>query len=285
MDKYGPRKLRLLGRQLRALKLFERFLDSMTETVLAGELSVLIFIALTFNGFGGMCMTFTSLTLPNMFGDLRSTFIALMIGSYASSAVTFPGPFPGPEDMDYSVKIKFSWLGFDHKITGKQFYRQVTTVGRRLSVGNSLKQRELTTREGHKLCLSTLDLEVDSQRQEEAQSFLKSILSPIFMLSLVTMSITQLRLIFYMGAMNNILEALSDGDLNTVSLYSSIFGVLQLLCLMTTPVIGQIMDWKLKDCDDGDSEKDTGSKWIASFVLHTVVRGFIHSAVGGLYAA
>lgn len=29
--------------------------------------------------------------LPNMFGDLRSTFIALMIGSYASSAVTFPG--------------------------------------------------------------------------------------------------------------------------------------------------------------------------------------------------
>lgn len=26
-----------------------------------------------------------------MFGDLRSTFIALMIGSYASSAVTFPG--------------------------------------------------------------------------------------------------------------------------------------------------------------------------------------------------
>ncbi|EDL12822.1 solute carrier family 43, member 2, isoform CRA_b [Mus musculus] len=36
-------------------------------------------------------MTFTSLTLPNMFGDLRSTFIALMIGSYASSAVTFPG--------------------------------------------------------------------------------------------------------------------------------------------------------------------------------------------------
>lgn len=26
-----------------------------------------------------------------MFGDLRSTFISLMIGSYASSAVTFPG--------------------------------------------------------------------------------------------------------------------------------------------------------------------------------------------------
>lgn len=35
--------------------------------------------------------SFSSFQLPNMFGNLRSTFMALMIGSYASSAVTFPG--------------------------------------------------------------------------------------------------------------------------------------------------------------------------------------------------
>lgn len=37
------------------------------------------------------CSFSPCLQLPNMFGALSSTVMSLMIGSYASSAVTFPG--------------------------------------------------------------------------------------------------------------------------------------------------------------------------------------------------
>lgn len=47
-----------------------------------------------------------------MFGDLRSTFIALMIGSYASSAVTFPG-----------IKVTFARKSLSHP-----FHRNISLL-------------------------------------------------------------------------------------------------------------------------------------------------------------
>uniref|UniRef100_V9L627 Large neutral amino acids transporter small subunit 3-like protein n=1 Tax=Callorhinchus milii TaxID=7868 RepID=V9L627_CALMI len=139
------------------------------------------------------------------------------------------------------------------------------------------------------------------------------------------MGMTQTRLIFYMGAMNKMLEFIVTGGEDSpellkeaeteVSRYSSIFGVLQLLCLFTSPLIGYIMDWKLKTTFNSDNprnltiQKTTNSVrafvltnfllvgfgltclvnnlplQYLTFTLHTVVRGFIHSACGGIYAS
>lgn len=53
----------LSGRVCVTLQCFGHWEPQEITSVLFAELSVLIFIALTFNGFGGMCMTFTSLTV------------------------------------------------------------------------------------------------------------------------------------------------------------------------------------------------------------------------------
>nr|XP_042708548.1 large neutral amino acids transporter small subunit 3 isoform X2 [Chrysemys picta bellii] len=314
--------------------------------------------------------------LPNMFGNLRSTFMALMIGSYASSAITFPAvkliydagvsfstimltwsglacliflnclvnwpkeSFPAPEEANYTKKIKLSELALDHRVTGDRFYIHVTTVGQRLS------QKGLCPQGGMELCPSTQDLcHGATVPAEYSIPLRRSVCSPIFLWSLIPMGMTQLRVIFYMAAMNKMLEfqvtggspdvpeELMEKAEDTVGFYASIFGVMQLLCLVTCPFIGYVMDWRMKDCVDGPL--GTGATMAAgagaeksparpryrkiqkltnairaftftnlllmgfgvtclinnlplqflTFVLHTMVRGFFHSACGGLYAA
>ncbi|XP_053144882.1 large neutral amino acids transporter small subunit 3 isoform X2 [Hemicordylus capensis] len=285
MDRFGPRPLRLVGSASFSLSCALMALAAYKPPVL----SPLIFLGLSLNGFGGICLTFTSLTLPNMFGNLRSTFMALMIGSYASSAVTFPGvkliydsgvsfitimfvwlglgsliflnclinwpteSFPAPEEVTYTKKIKLSSLALDHKVTGDRFYMYVTAVGQRLS-------QKAPHLEKHG---SLQDLRQGAtESSQHSIPFCHSVCSPIFLWSLITMGMTQLRVIFYMAAMNKMLEfqvtggmenvsvELKDEAEKTVGFYSSIFGVMQLLCLFTCPFIGYVMDWHMKDCVD-----------------------------------
>ncbi|XP_069759071.1 large neutral amino acids transporter small subunit 3-like [Narcine bancroftii] len=360
MDRKGPRLPRLIGSSCFALSCAMIAIAAYKPTVLSG----LIFLALSLNGFGGICITFSSLTLPNMFGNLCSTMMSLMIGSYASSAVTFPGikviydagvpftvimftwsavaclvflncyvnwpleTFPDPEETNFVKKVKLDSLALDHKVTGDRFYQHVTSVGHRLS-------RKVP--EGHELShLSTEALEYKAEdKMERSVPLRRSICSPIFLWSLLTMGVTQLRLIFYMGAMNKMLEfidregreseELQDETGEIVNFYSSIFGILQLLCLFTSPMIGYVMDWRMKEYSNtlkSPTEGELGHQpWdrtvqkmtnsirafvltnlllvgfgitclisvlplqYLTFTLHTMVRGFIHSACGGLYAA
>ncbi|KAK7138294.1 hypothetical protein R3I94_013806 [Phoxinus phoxinus] len=334
MDRFGPRPLRLGGSACFAVSCMIISISAYQPEVL----SALIFLALSLNGFGGICLTFTSLTLPNMFGSLSSTVLSLMIGSYASSAVTFPGV-----KLIYDAGVSFTvimwmWAGLAGLVflncflnwpaegfaTPEEIMKKIHSAE-----NNKLSPVEEATEETEKLPAAAQDA-------QPSVPFRRSVFSPIFLWSLITMGMTQLRIIFFMGAMNKMLEFMvTHGDTHSseeeaeekVSFYASIFGTLQLLCLVTCPLIGYIMDWKMKECEvdqktvgrekevvavpkrDRKIQKLTNAMrafiftnvllflfgilslidnlplQILTFILHTMVRGFIHSCCGGLYAA
>ncbi|XP_033993523.1 LOW QUALITY PROTEIN: solute carrier family 43 member 1a [Trematomus bernacchii] len=350
MDRFGPRPIRLVG----------SFCFGLSCVIMAGSaynpqvLSALIFLALSFNGFGGICLTFTSLTLPNMFGSLSSTILSLMIGSYASSAVTFPGV-----KLIYDAGVSFNvimwvWAGLAGFVFFNCFlnwptegfptpdevdYSKILTLQETPSPDQKIVAERLSEKNGDiRHSTEKLPNGPDFDSAPKSPPFRRSVFSPIFLWSLVTMGMSQLRIIFFMGAMNKMLEFMvTHGEESPsdeleieekVSFYSSIFGTLQLLCLLTCPLIGYIMDWRMKDCTDektvppGTEQRQTSLPTrdrkiqkvtnamrafiltnllllafgicclidnmplqILTFILHTMVRGFIHSCCGGLYAA
>ncbi|KAM7000615.1 solute carrier family 43 member 1a [Tautogolabrus adspersus] len=350
MDKFGPRPIRLMGSSCFALSCAMMSVSAHDPHVL----SALIFLALSLNGFGGICLTFTSLTLPNMFGSLSSTIMSLMIGSYASSAVTFPGV-----KLIYDAGVSFQvimwmWAGLAGFVFCNCFlnwpaegfptpdevdYSKILTVQELPSLEQKGVEERLNEKNGD-VRHSLEKLPNGTKAAPNAVPFRRSVFSPIFLWSLVTMGMSQLRIIFFMGAMNKMLEFMvTHGEVHPseqlvieaeekVSFYSSIFGTLQLLCLATCPLIGYIMDWRMKECADEKSVGSTTEKGqtsepkrdhkiqkvtnamrafiltnllliafgscclidnlplqVLTFVLHTMVRGFIHSCCGGLYAA
>ncbi|XP_028315906.1 solute carrier family 43 member 1a [Gouania willdenowi] len=342
MDRFGPRPIRLVG----SLSFGLSCVMMAGSAYDPGTLSALIFLALSLNGFGGICLTFTSLTLPNMFGALSSTIMSLMIGSYASSAVTFPGvKLIYDQGVSFQV-IMWMWAGLAGFVLFNCFFNwPVEGFPTPDEVDYSKIQTlvDVPSSEHNGVIESLKEKNGDIPNSEPAPNsvpFRRSVFSPIFLWSLITMSMSQLRIIFFMGAMNKMLEFyVTHGEEHPsdelvmeaqekVSFYSSIFGTLQLLCLVTCPLIGYIMDWRMKECNDEKSSSagaeqrlTSGSKrdrkiqkvtnamkafiltnllllifgvcclidnmplQILTFILHTMVRGFIHSCCGGLYAA
>uniref|UniRef100_A0A3P8QC70 Solute carrier family 43 member 1b n=1 Tax=Astatotilapia calliptera TaxID=8154 RepID=A0A3P8QC70_ASTCA len=330
MDKYGPRPLRLIGSSCFAASCAIIAAAAYDPEVLSG----LIFLAVSLNGFGGICLTFTSLTLPNMFGNIRSTILSLMIGSYASSAVTFPG-VKVIYDLGVSFRvIMWVWAGMACTVILNCFLNWPTEsfpapedIRYTVLAGTCTALRSVSAEPKAKCTfIHFLSLSPSSA----SVPLCHSVCSPIFLWSVITMAMTQLRLIFFMGAMNKMMEFLvTHGDPNPseelqkevekqVGFYSSVFGTMQLLCLLTCPLIGYIMDWRMKDCEEESPNTQTDN-WkiqkltnamrafiftnlllvtfgitslidnlplqMVSFILHTIVRGFVHSCCGGLYAA
>lgn len=344
MDKYGSRLMRLCGCWTFMLSCACFAVGSLDTD----RLSFLMAPAVCLNGMGGIVYVFTSFPIPNLFENIRSTMISLMIGSYSASAVLYmlfkvaydagvpfvwlmtfhamigfltfinayfnipQEPLPGPDDITYAIKFNYGELRFDHKISGKQFLSHANSVGRRMSNVDTAPTESLMDMSGEK-------------EEQQAGSFFKVLLTPCVLWSFVMMCVVQLRLIAYMGSLEMYLKAsakLNDLDptesSEIIETYTLIFGILQINCFLMAPVIGTIMDWKLKKYSGQDDvykgrtrkgqlirnlmtaftvtnllllifgiivlfEKHIQLQVVA-FILHTAIRTFLHSSMGALYA-
>uniref|UniRef100_A0A8C7XXF5 Solute carrier family 43 member 1b n=1 Tax=Oryzias sinensis TaxID=183150 RepID=A0A8C7XXF5_9TELE len=193
MDRFGPRPVRLVGSSCFAASCAVMAAAAYNPRVF----SILIFLAVCLNGFGGICLTFTSLTLPNMFGNIRSTILSLMIGSYASSAVTFPG-VKLIYDLGASFRvIMWVWTGLACMVILNCLLNWPDFAEMSLHLLKRASSLKGSCSHPRLICPSPASVPL-----------CRSVCSPIFLWSVVTMAITQLRVIFFMGAMNKMLEFL-----------------------------------------------------------------------------
>jgi len=384
MDRYGSRFIRLSGSIIFLLSCLLFAIGSMNPN----ELSILMAPAVCMNGMGGITYIFTSFPIPNFFAELRSTMISLMIGSYSASALIYmlfkamydvgvsfqflmvmhgalafltfinalvnqPGvPIPAPGDLSYAISLKAQKKKekYDQKKAAVDerfdYNNGSDAIGRRLSGVDIENSKDEFAHEEKK--------DVDKQSTDEpVQTFGQVLRNPVYLASVVTMCLTQLRLIAYMGWLEIYVrssaertghDTMETNDL--VSYYARLFGILQINCFLMAPVIGQIMDWNLgnkkgkkknvaftngsdeiqlkngKGTPDENGNAPNGIRrnvkkqqimnlmraflitnivlfvfgiivqidtnlplQILAFVLHTVVRTFLHSSTGGLYAA
>ncbi|XP_038074708.1 large neutral amino acids transporter small subunit 4-like [Patiria miniata] len=300
MDKFGSRILRILG----AVMFIVSCLLFGWATV---ETSWFLFPAVALNGVGGIMITFTSFQVANLFPSKRSTIMSFSIGSYASAAILFlilkifydlgiPRQYiftgvaiatvfviinciinvpqeaiPDPEEAKFGMHWHI--LRTDHKVTGKQFYSIVSSVGRRLSVDEEKPPAIIPlSRKGSMIYSSQHNLELTlnldklkpkAKKSTKEKSLIGNVFTPLYLLSLVVMCITQLRLLFFIGSLQSMLEGITNFETETVNSYIYIFGILQLMCLVTSPLIGTVMDYKIKETLDtlkGKQRRKNSSK-------------------------
>merc|ERR1739838_606675 len=227
-----------------------------------------------------------------------------------------------------------------------------TTTGGAVNVTSDSIGRRLSGKDGHFAENGSRNLTEDeakvlggstkSMKVEEAptQTFMQVLMTPLYWWSVITMSLTQIRLISYMGWLELYFKSSAERlgytpvEINeSIDFYVQVFGILQINCFFMAPVIGSIMDWRLKPKKSKDIKMQSMSKQdvngntalgqkrnikkqqitnlfraflvtnlmltlfgvvvqidtnlplqFVAFVLHTIVRTFLHSSTGALYA-
>ncbi|KAG9472156.1 hypothetical protein GDO78_021079 [Eleutherodactylus coqui] len=236
------------------------------------NLSLFLPFALIAQGLGGCCVLFSSLMLPQLLDNVGSLFSALVIASFSASATVF---------TIFKV-IYFSWVPIVPVMLGygamsclmflnstfcwslnpsEKKEENIYSVNLRLNCYEALNKKKPLQED--KWCQKSLKLKFqrslrDRERilsQRRTLSFkrpdvlapsplLESLISPTFILHLLSDSTLLTWIYFYVSSVN--LHLQSQADLrHQADLYSSVFGGLQILGLFAAPLISILLHYQI----------------------------------------
>ncbi|KAM4631638.1 large neutral amino acids transporter small subunit 4-like [Discoglossus pictus] len=272
------------------------------------SLSLFLPPALVALGVGGCCILFTSLLLPLSLNDppgylyhflvigcfsasatvftlmkvmykVGVPFVALILGFGALSCLMFLNSFfcwtmgknENEAEKIFSVQLKINCC--DHLQKKPEVMEQwQQTLGHKFR--QSLRDRE-------RILSSKKELSFKKTEGTAPQSppLRSSILRPVFILHLLTDSVLVIWLHFYISSLNLHLQSVTEYH-KKADLYSSVFGALQILSLISAPLISILLSKHRSMKKDGSSTFQSSHNRVRRLSLSFLLRILVVSGFG-----
>ncbi|CAB4029143.1 Hypothetical predicted protein, partial [Paramuricea clavata] len=230
----------------------------------------------------GLILVTTIYQIANLFDRWKSLVISSFCGGIdSSSAVLLICKLLYEAGVSLqSMIISYFLLAIISTVTFTFILPPFTITSEAITESGNAKERSAKPRIAHELsplCQSEVKNEkeeddevkdIDAESSEErAPGLMSQMLTAEYILSVLYMSVCSLRLWFYVGDLNSYLEFMSDYDKDTVSKYTNWFGIIQCTGFFFAPIIGFVMDWRLKK--KGNEKTDHG--FVAGYLLTAFV--------------
>lgn len=258
-DWFGTTVARLLGTCLYTLGFLMLALST-------AAFSYLLYPAISLVAVGGILFLMTNMQVGNLFGARRSTIITLYNGAFDSSSALFL-VIKLLHEVGVSLQASFFFLcacsvlhllrtffllprkHIPYPLPDEYTYGITCGKSKALNL-------EQTQDYAHKTREETVTLNTDDPVKQE-KSFRECLMSRLFVLHLLWLSVMQLRHYLFIGTLNPMLQRLTEGEPSLVSRYINAFAITQLCGVLCAPWNGLIFDrHKGKPRAAGESEQE-----------------------------
>ncbi|XP_053735453.1 equilibrative nucleobase transporter 1-like [Synchiropus splendidus] len=226
-------------------------------------LAILLFPAMCCIAIGGVLILISNIQVGNLFGPRRFTVITLYNGAFDSSAALF-----------FVLKlIHESGISLHHLFLFVAACSVIPLLRTFFLLPRHFIPHPLPENYTFRSPCSARKSQTAEQLKEEPavpeipeKTFRECVLSRLFLLHIIWLSVMQLRHLLFIGTLNPMLLRLTEGEPSLVSEYINAFSITQMCGVLCAPWNGLIMDrHKGKPRAEGMSEQeaDLNSSWLS----------------------